>query len=101
MMYYNFVKLHSKLHTSPAMAAGVSQKLWEIGGIVRLKLRKPRLTGRVDPIKKASRRITNCTWPMGLHHGYDSTFVVAIRRLHVVALSQRTESQSETRKTDT
>jgi len=36
MMYYNFVKLHSKLHTSPAMAAGVSQKLWEIGGIVRL-----------------------------------------------------------------
>ncbi len=36
MMYYNFVKLHSKLRTSPAMAAGVSNKLWEIGDIVGL-----------------------------------------------------------------
>ena len=36
MMYYNFVKLHSKLRTSPAMAAGVSTKLWEIGDIVAL-----------------------------------------------------------------
>jgi IS1 family transposase len=36
MMYYNFVKLHSKLRTSPAMAAGVSNKLWEIGDIVAL-----------------------------------------------------------------
>jgi hypothetical protein len=35
-MYYNFVKLHSKLRTSPAMAAGVSSKLWEIGDIVAL-----------------------------------------------------------------
>jgi IS1 family transposase len=36
MMYYNFVKLHSKLRTSPAMAAGVSSRLWEIGDIVAL-----------------------------------------------------------------
>ena len=36
MMYYSFVKLHSKLRTSPAMAAGVSSKLWEIGDIVAL-----------------------------------------------------------------
>jgi IS1 family transposase len=36
MMYYNFVKLHSKLRMSPAMAAGVSKKLWEIGDIVAL-----------------------------------------------------------------
>ena len=36
MMYYNFVKLHSKLRTSPAMAAGVSSKLWEISDIVAL-----------------------------------------------------------------
>ena len=36
MMYYNFVKLHSKLRMSPAMAAGVSSKLWEIGDIVAL-----------------------------------------------------------------
>jgi IS1 family transposase len=36
MMYYNFVKLHSKLRVSPAMAAGVSSNLWEIGDIVSL-----------------------------------------------------------------
>jgi len=36
MMNYNFVRLHSKLRTSPAMAAGVSSRLWEIGDIVAL-----------------------------------------------------------------
>ena len=36
MMYYNFVKLHSKLRVTPAMAAGVSTKLWEISDIVAL-----------------------------------------------------------------
>ena len=36
MMYYNFVKVHSKLRMSPAMAAGVSDRLWEIGDIVAL-----------------------------------------------------------------
>jgi IS1 family transposase len=36
MMYYNFVRVHSKLRMSPAMAAGVSQWLWEIGDIVKL-----------------------------------------------------------------
>lgn len=36
MMYYNFVRLHSKLRMSPAMAAGVSDSLWEIGDIVKL-----------------------------------------------------------------
>ncbi len=36
MMYYNFVKVHSKLRMSPAMAAGVSDRLWEIGDVVAL-----------------------------------------------------------------
>jgi len=36
MMYYNFVRLHPKLRMSPAMAAGVSDRLWEIGDIVKL-----------------------------------------------------------------
>jgi hypothetical protein len=36
MMYSNFVKLHSKLCMSPAIAASVSPKLWEIGDIVAL-----------------------------------------------------------------
>jgi hypothetical protein len=36
MMYYNFVRIHSTLRVSPAMAAGVSKRLWEIGDIVAL-----------------------------------------------------------------
>ena len=36
MMYYNFVRMHSKLRMSTAMAAGVSDRLWEIGDIVKL-----------------------------------------------------------------
>jgi hypothetical protein len=27
-MYYNFVRIHSSLRCTPAMAAGVSKKLW-------------------------------------------------------------------------
>lgn len=36
MMYYNFVRIHGKLRMSPAMAAGVADRLWEIGDIVAL-----------------------------------------------------------------
>jgi hypothetical protein len=33
-MYYNFVRIHNTLRTTPAMAAGVTKRLWEIGDIV-------------------------------------------------------------------
>lgn len=36
MMYYNFVRMHSKLRMSPAMAAGISDRLWEVSDIVGL-----------------------------------------------------------------
>ena len=36
MMYYNFVRIHQKLRVTPAMAAGVTDKLWEIGDIAIL-----------------------------------------------------------------
>jgi hypothetical protein len=32
--YYNFVRIHKTLRTTPAMAAGVTARLWEIGDIV-------------------------------------------------------------------
>jgi IS1 family transposase len=35
-MYYNFVRLHRTLRVTPAMAAGVTDRLWEIGDIVKL-----------------------------------------------------------------
>jgi IS1 family transposase len=36
MMYYNFVKIHTKLRTPPAMAAGVTDRLWEVSDIVAI-----------------------------------------------------------------
>ena len=33
-MYYNFVRIHKSLRVTPAMAAGVTDKLWEIEDIV-------------------------------------------------------------------
>jgi IS1 family transposase len=36
MMYYNFVRLHKSLRVTPAMAAGITDRLWEIGDIVDL-----------------------------------------------------------------
>jgi hypothetical protein len=33
-MYYNFVHIHKTLRTTPAMAANVTKRLWEIGDIV-------------------------------------------------------------------
>ena len=33
-MHYNFVRIHQTLKMTPAMAAGVTKRLWEIGNIV-------------------------------------------------------------------
>jgi hypothetical protein len=32
--YYNFVRIHKTLRTTPAMAAGVTKRLWEMDDIV-------------------------------------------------------------------
>ena len=36
MLHYNFVRIHQTLRVTPAMAAGVSDRLWEISDIVAL-----------------------------------------------------------------
>jgi hypothetical protein len=33
-MYYNFVRIHATLRTTPAMAAKVTERLWVIGDVV-------------------------------------------------------------------
>ena len=33
-MYYNFVRIHKTLRTTPAMAAGVTKRLWEMSDVV-------------------------------------------------------------------
>ena len=49
-MYYNFVRIHSSLRITPAMAAGVTDRLWEIGDIVKLLEEKE----AAQPMKRGS-----------------------------------------------
>jgi hypothetical protein len=35
-MFYNFVRIHRTLKVTPAMAAGVTDRLWEISDLVRV-----------------------------------------------------------------
>ena len=53
-MYYNFVRLHQTLKTSPAMAAGVTDRLWEMTDVVDMldafeakRKREPKVTFEV------------------------------------------------------
>jgi IS1 family transposase len=54
MMYYNFVKIHTKLRTSPAIAAGVSKTLWEVSDIVALWEAVEPKAGKRGPYRKAT-----------------------------------------------
>jgi hypothetical protein len=35
-LYYNFVRIHQTLKVSPAMAAGVTKRLWEMKDVVEM-----------------------------------------------------------------
>jgi hypothetical protein len=35
-MHYNFVRIHQTTRVTPAMAAGVTDKLWELSDMVRV-----------------------------------------------------------------
>jgi IS1 family transposase len=50
--YYNFVKVHSKVRTSPAMAAGIETRLWEMKDIAELIDARAPKPGPRGPYKK-------------------------------------------------
>jgi IS1 family transposase len=50
--YYNFVRIHQTLRVTPAMAAGVTDRLWEISDIVALVEASDPKPGRRGPYKK-------------------------------------------------
>jgi hypothetical protein len=35
-LYYNFVRIHKTLKVTPAMAAGVTDRLWEVADMVKV-----------------------------------------------------------------
>jgi len=57
-VFYNFVKIHKTLRVSPAMAAGVSKKLWKIEDIIALIDAREVPTKR-GPYKKRNPNISN------------------------------------------
>jgi hypothetical protein len=52
MMYFNFVRIHKTLRVSPAMAAGVSDRLWDIADIALLVEAAEAKPGKRGPYKK-------------------------------------------------
>lgn len=59
MMYYNFVRIHTTLRQTPAMAAGVSSRLWEIGDIVKLVENAEVKPTKRGPYKKTALQISD------------------------------------------
>ena len=58
-VWYNYVKLHKALRTSPAMAAGLSDRLWSIEDVVGLiDAAAPEPAKRV-PYKPRAAKATN------------------------------------------
>ena len=52
--YYNFVKVHSTLRVSPAMAAGIETRLWDMSDIVALIDARAEAPKRSATYRKAS-----------------------------------------------
>lgn len=55
IIYYNFVRIHKTLRVTPAMAAGVSDRPWEIADIVQLVEDAESKPAKREPYKKVSK----------------------------------------------
>lgn len=51
-MHYNFVRVHQTLRVTPAMAAGVADKLWELADVVAMIDAAALMPGERGPYKK-------------------------------------------------
>ena len=62
-MYVNFVRIHQTLRITPAMAAGVSDRVWEVSDIVKLvdEYREQ----RIREGQAASKRVTERSYNPG------------------------------------
>ena len=71
-MYYNFVKIHATLRTTPAQAAGVTDRLWEVSdlvGLLRLPARSPNLNAYAERfVRSIKDECLNRVVPLGEGH---------------------------------
>ena len=58
-VWYNFVKIHKAHKVSPAMAAGVSDRLWSVEDIANLAEAAAPKPGRRGPYKKCAGSVSN------------------------------------------
>jgi len=58
-MFYNFVRIHKTLRTSPAMAAGIADKLWSFEDIAALIDAREEAPKRPDTYRKRGEEISN------------------------------------------
>jgi IS1 family transposase/lambda repressor-like predicted transcriptional regulator len=65
-MYYNFVRIHQTLRITPAMAAGVSDRVWEVSDIVKLvdDYRELRIREGQENSRQATERSYNPSGPV-------------------------------------
>jgi len=52
--FYNFVKRHTSLRVSPAMAAGIETRIWEMSDIVALMDARAETPKKRGPYRKAT-----------------------------------------------
>lgn len=52
--HYNSVRVHKTLRMSPAMASGVTDKLWEMSDLVAIVEAAEKAPGKRGPYKKRS-----------------------------------------------
>ena len=55
-MWYNFIRIHKTLRVTPAMAASISDTVWDMGDLVRIMDERAPKPGRPKTYKK---RISN------------------------------------------
>ena len=56
-MYHNFVRIRKTLRTTPAMAAKVTERLWEMGDIVDVLEAWEAASNRGGPFKESQKWI--------------------------------------------
>jgi hypothetical protein len=58
-MHYNFCRIHKTLRVTPAMAAGVTDRLWSIEDLAAMVEEAAPKLGKRGPYKKRQPEISN------------------------------------------
>jgi hypothetical protein len=108
-MYYNFVRLHQTLKVSPAMAAGVTDRLWEMVDIVDVidafeakRKREPKVRFDIEEWRIGGGFYVRVTWADGTSERVETdTFITVndaaawIKNESVVWLREHAKQRAE------